>query len=49
MFELMSVKPMIENKPDSQFMSLTADQADITFEGICFQYVKGKQILNVRG
>ena len=48
MFELMSVKPMIENQPDAHFLSLSADQADITFEDICFQYVQGKQILNVR-
>ena len=46
MFELMSLQPGITSKPDAQFLSLTAEQAEITFDKIIFEYVEGKRILD---
>ncbi len=41
----MTVKPTITSPPDPDFLKMTAAEADITFEDITFEYVKGKKIL----
>lgn len=45
MFELMSVKPLVKSSPDSAMLNLTAQEAEITFENVVFEYVAGKKIL----
>ena len=46
MFELMTLEPEIVDKPDAHFLSLTAEEAEITFDKVIFEYVKGKKILD---
>ncbi len=46
MFELMTVKPAVANAvAEAQKLNLTTSQAEITFDDVVFQYVKGKEIL----
>ncbi|XP_076352040.1 ATP binding cassette subfamily B member 7 isoform X1 [Tachypleus tridentatus] len=46
MFELMALKPNIETKLQAPILQVTPTQATVTFEDICFEYVKGQTILN---
>lgn len=46
MFELMTLSPMIASNENAPKLMLTPEQADITFENVCFEYIEGKKILD---
>ena len=46
MFELMALQPMVVSRPDAHMLKMTAQEADISFENITFEYIEGKEILN---
>jgi len=47
MFQLMKVQPNItSNKDAKQISTAIAKDCDITFEKVCFEYIKGKKILD---
>jgi len=47
MFELMKVQPSITSSKDAKHISATiAKNSNITFENVCFEYIKGKRILD---
>nr|AHK05636.1 ATP-binding cassette transporter sub-family B member 7 [Tigriopus japonicus] len=46
MFELLKMEPKVQNKVGASAVSITAQNASITFEDIQFQYQEGKNILN---
>jgi len=47
MFELMKVQPSITSSKDAQHISAAiAKNSNITFENVCFEYIKGKRILD---
>ena len=45
MFQLMQLKPQINQSPTTKDL-IACDQADITFDNVCFEYLKGQPILN---
>ena len=46
MFQLMSVKPKISSGTSSPLLETSAQNAEISFDKICFEYVHGQKILN---
>eukprot|EP00092_Neocalanus_flemingeri_P098042 GFUD01125027.1.p1 GENE.GFUD01125027.1~~GFUD01125027.1.p1 ORF type:complete len:689 (-),score=208.35 GFUD01125027.1:471-2537(-) len=46
MFQLMSVSPKISSSPNAPMLKVTPDNAEISFEKICFEYIHGQKILN---
>eukprot|EP00092_Neocalanus_flemingeri_P015827 GFUD01017132.1.p1 GENE.GFUD01017132.1~~GFUD01017132.1.p1 ORF type:complete len:689 (-),score=210.70 GFUD01017132.1:492-2558(-) len=46
MFQLMSVSPKISSSPSAPMLKVTPDNAEISFEKICFEYIHGQKILN---
>ena len=46
MFQLMSVKPKISSGSSSPVLHTSAQNAEISFDKICFEYVHGQKILN---
>ena len=46
MFQLMKVQPKVVSLESAKDVRLTPEEADITFENICFEYVQGQKILN---
>jgi ATP-binding cassette subfamily B (MDR/TAP) protein 7 len=46
MFQLMSVDPKISSAAAAPVLSVSPDNAEISFEKICFEYIHGQKILN---
>ena len=46
MFQLMSVDPKISSAVTAPLLSVSPDNAEISFEKICFEYIHGQKILN---
>ena len=46
MFKLMKLEPEIKTDQDAAQVKLTAQNANVTFENVCFEYVEGKKILD---
>ena len=46
MFQLMTVKSNISTIPSSPALNIGAQNAEISFDKICFEYVHGQKILN---
>jgi ATP-binding cassette subfamily B (MDR/TAP) protein 7 len=46
MFELMTLSPLVASKENASKLMLTAKDANITFENVCFEYIEGKKILD---
>jgi len=46
MFELMTLTPLVASKATDPKLMLTAQEANITFENVCFEYIEGKKILD---
>jgi ATP-binding cassette subfamily B (MDR/TAP) protein 7 len=46
MFELMTLSPLIASKENAPKLLLKAEEANISFENVCFEYIQGKKILD---
>ena len=46
MFQLMNETPNIKSSINSKMMGFTAEDANITFDNIIFEYIEGQKILN---
>ena len=46
MFELMALSPLVATKENAPKLLLKAEEANISFENVCFEYVEGKKILD---
>eukprot|EP00088_Acartia_fossae_P021483 TRINITY_DN2291_c0_g1_i3.p1 TRINITY_DN2291_c0_g1~~TRINITY_DN2291_c0_g1_i3.p1 ORF type:complete len:713 (-),score=145.01 TRINITY_DN2291_c0_g1_i3:79-2190(-) len=46
MFQLMTVDPKISDKVQAPMLSVTPDNAEISFDKVCFEYIHGQKILN---
>merc|ERR1719154_847177 len=46
MFQLMSVNPKIASSPSAPLFEVTQENAEISFDKICFEYIHGQKILN---
>ena len=46
MFELMTLSPLVASKENASKLMLTAKDANISFENVCFEYIEGKKILD---
>jgi len=46
MFQLMSVDPKISSAAAAPVLSVSPENAEISFEKICFEYIHGQKILN---
>ena len=46
MFELMTLTPLVASKASDPKLLLTPNEANITFENVCFEYIEGKKILD---
>ena len=46
MFKLMKVEPKIQSAEDAKTIQLAAQDTNISFENIVFEYIEGKRILD---
>ena len=46
MFQLMTVDPKISDKVQAPMLNVTPDNAEISFDKVCFEYIHGQKILN---
>ena len=46
MFELMALPSLVTSKANASQLLLTAQEANISFENVCFEYIEGKKILD---
>ena len=46
MFQLMKIQPRVVTLDSAESVKLSPEEANITFENICFEYVEGQKILN---
>ena len=46
MFQLMKIQPEVVSSDSAKDVQLTALDANITFDNICFEYIKGQKILD---
>jgi ATP-binding cassette subfamily B (MDR/TAP) protein 7 len=42
----MTLSPLVASKENASKLMLTAKDANITFENVCFEYIEGKKILD---
>ena len=46
MFQLMTVDPKISDRLQAPILQVTAENAEISFDKVCFEYIHGQKILN---